>query len=213
MRDIIDVTILMDCSGSMQSIKTDMEGALEALIEEQKQYDDVVVSYYRFNSPGKFEEVFTNKSIKDVNKFELKPTGQTALIDAWCEAMDRTGARLSAINEADRPSKVLFVVITDGEENASREYTKQQLEEKVKTQEGTYNWKFLYLGANQVASDVAKGYGTKVARTMAYTANTDGMNAIRAFSVSALAAIRENAWAAEDASQSAVLKQETKKKK
>ena len=135
MKDYIDMVLLLDSSGSMQSIKADMEGAIANLLTEQKQFDDVVVSFYQFNSPDYYREEFVAKPIKNVDKITLNPDGNTALIDAWCMTIDRTGKRLAKMNEKDRPSNVLFVVITDGEENSSIEFTREQLEERIKRQE------------------------------------------------------------------------------
>ena len=106
MRNAIDLTILLDCSGSMELLRKDMEGSLKTVLEDQKQFNDVIVSYYRFHSAGHFEEVFTGNGFKDVSEIKLNPSGSTALIDAWCLAIDKTGQRLGAMNEADRPEKV-----------------------------------------------------------------------------------------------------------
>ena len=200
MRDCIDLTILMDCSGSMQSIRHDMEGALAKLIEDQKKFDDVVVSFYRFNNPEMYEEVFVGKLVRDVDKLELNPAGMTALIDAWCRTIDKTGERLAAIPESDRPSKVLFVVITDGEENSSREFTKAQFQERIKRQEEQYNWKFDYLGANQVASDVAHSYGVTNGRTMSYKPSASGVCKMLNALDCSLVMLRKGTYAPEDVS-------------
>ena len=201
MRNQIDLTILLDCSGSMANICSDMEGSLKTVLEDQKQFNDVVVSYYRFHSAGHFEEVFTGKPIKDVGEIKLNPNGSTALIDAWCLAIDKTGQRLGAMNEADRPEKVMFCVITDGEENDSKEYTEAQLKERIKTQEEQYNWKFLYLGANQVAQDTAMHYGAHRARTMTYDASAPGVaRASMAFACS-ISDFRCNNWVPGDVTQ------------
>jgi len=119
--------------------------------------------------------VFVGKPIQDVEKITLDPYGMTALIDAWCLTIDKTGQRLANMREEDRPSKVMFVVITDGEENDSEEFTHDQLKERIKTQEETYNWKFEYMGANQVSAQVAHNLGMRHGRTMTYDATSIGV--------------------------------------
>lgn len=200
MKNYIDMTLLLDSSGSMQSIKADMEGALANLLTEQKQFDDVVVSFYYFNSPGNYHEVFVAKPINDVDNIVFNPEGMTALIDAWCITIDKTGKRLAKMNEKDRPSKVLFVVITDGEENSSKEFTKKQLEERIKKQEEQYNWKFQYLGANQVASEVAYNYGMRRGRTSSYDSSSSGIKEMSYMMGDSFDMMRNNNWKAEDTS-------------
>ena len=198
MKDYIDMTLLLDTSGSMQSIKTDMEGAIAHLLTEQKQFDDVVVSFYKFNDPDRYYEVFVAKSIKDVDNIILNPHGSTALIDAWCMTIDITGKRLAKMDEKERPSKVLFVVITDGEENSSKKFTKELLEERIKRQEEQYNWKFQYLGANQIASEVAYNYGMRHGRTSSYESTSSSVRGMGRLMGDSLDMMRQNEWKSED---------------
>jgi len=213
MKDYIDMVLLLDSSGSMQSIKADMEGALVNLLTEQKQFNDVVVSFYQFNSPDCYQEVFVAKPIKDVDKITLNPSGMTALIDAWCMTIDRTGERLAKMEEKDRPSKVLFVVITDGHENSSQEFTKKQLEKRIKRQEDKYNWKFQYLGANQIASEVAYDYGMRKGRTSSYDHSSKGVQAMYSEMSNSFDMMRKSNWKAEDVSAVEPVPQTQKPKK
>jgi hypothetical protein len=79
------------------------------------------------------------------------PRGTTALLDAIGRTIDELGARLAAMPAADRPGKVIFVIITDGLENASREYTREQVFQRIRHQSDVYGWEFVYLGAKQDA--------------------------------------------------------------
>ena len=85
-----------------------------------------------------------------------------------------TGEKLSNMDEKDRPEKVLFIILTDGLENRSREYTADLISDKVKHQEEIYNWKFVYLGANQDAIKVGSGYGIGRGNTMSMASTTVG---------------------------------------
>jgi Mg-chelatase subunit ChlD len=193
MRDYCDITILLDSSGSMQAIVSDMEGALLKVLEEQKQHPGTKVSYYRFHSHDSYDEVFVNKSIGEIDEIKLDPQGMTALVDAWCRTIDKTGERLGNMPEQERPNKVIFIVITDGEENDSREFSESQLKDKIKKQEETYGWNFIYLGANQISKDTATKYGIRnLSRVSDYDASTSGVVRMSAFACSAIGSIRNS---------------------
>lgn len=86
-----------------------------------------------------------------VRKFKLVPRGSTALLDAVGRAINETGERLAKMPEAERPGLVVFVVMTDGLENSSREFTKSHIKQMIEHQQSVYKWQFTFLGANQDA--------------------------------------------------------------
>lgn len=92
----------------------------------------------------------------------------TPLLDAWGKAIKETGAKLAALKEEDRPEKVFFVVLTDGQELHSRVYRREQVMGMVKHQTDTYKWEFVYLGANQDAIAVGASYGTVMGSSLSY---------------------------------------------
>jgi hypothetical protein len=108
------------------------------------------------------------KKVKDLNKETYVPNGGTPLLDTIGETIVRTGRALLALPEALRPSKVLFVIITDGEENASRYYDLEKIKEMTTHQTDVYKWEFLYLGANQDAIKVGTAFGMKMTNSMSY---------------------------------------------
>ena len=79
------------------------------------------------------------------------PRGSTALLDAVGQAINETGARLAAVDESQRPGLVVFVIVTDGQENSSREFTREQIRTMVEHQQSAYKWQFTFLSANQDA--------------------------------------------------------------
>ncbi|MBL8814376.1 MAG: hypothetical protein JNM43_29680 [Planctomycetaceae bacterium] len=81
----------------------------------------------------------------------LKPRGSTALLDAVGRAIIETGARLRAMEESQRHGLVVFVIVTDGQENASREFSRDKIREMIDHQQSVYSWKFTFLAANQDA--------------------------------------------------------------
>ena len=104
------------------------------------------------------------------------PRGGTALIDAACLAIDATGNRLAAMPPAERPDKVLFIIVTDGLENASKFYTCQSLNIRISHQRAKYNWQFIFLGANQDVIAEATKYGIPIASAFSYQPTDDGIS-------------------------------------
>lgn len=103
----------------------------------------------------------------------------TPLHDAICKVIDNTGRWLGFIPEDERPEKVLFVIITDGLENASQNYNAKDVKERITRQTEQYKWQFVYLGANQDAILVGESLGISQDSSMTYTANN--VNTKRAF--------------------------------
>lgn len=161
------IAAVLDRSGSMQSIKHDTEGGFDAFIAEQrKQPGKAVVSLFQFDDH--FDTVYTMQSIQDVPALALKPRGMTALLDAVGNAITLTGEELASLKEDDRPGKVIFVIMTDGQENSSREWTYESVKKIVKQQTDDYQWEFIFLGANMDAVTVGGSMGFAASNSMSY---------------------------------------------
>ena len=188
-QNLTDINIVLDRSGSMTVIKNDMEGGLNAFLEEQKKVEgEATVSLYQFDH--EFEESFIAKDIKEVSKIVLEPRGTTALLDAMGRSILTTGRRLAAMKEEDRPSKVIMIIITDGGENASDEFTREKVFELIKQQEETYSWEFVFLGANQDAVGEAAKYGIAASKAMTFDYNKSGVDAVAASLSSSMTSYR-----------------------
>lgn len=148
--DLADITLVVDRSGSMQSIREDAEGGVNSFITGQvKQPGEARLTLVQFDT--EYEFVHRGVPVGQVPPYQLVPRGSTALLDAVGRAINETGARLAAMNEADRPGLVVFVVVTDGQENSSREFTRAAIREMIEHQQTHYSWQFTFLGANQDA--------------------------------------------------------------
>lgn len=170
-QDLTDITVVMDRSGSMASCRSDAEGGLNEFIEKQKAEPSAAVfSLVQFDT--EYEFVHRAVPLTDVGKCTLEPRGNTALLDAIGKAIVETGERLKAMPEDQRPGLVVFVIITDGQENSSTEYKKPQIKEMIERQQATYKWQFTYLGANQDAFAEARGMGISAAGSAGYTPRT-----------------------------------------
>ena len=159
--DYIHITMVIDKSGSMYQSRQDVVGGVQKIIDEQKSNKNgkCTISLYTFND--KVNEVFVGKDVNDVEDFKYSPDGMTAMNDGLGVAIDNTGKWLAAMNEEDRPGKVMVAVFTDGIENYSREYTLKQVQDKIKEQTEKYSWEFVYLGTDITTTKAADDLGFK----------------------------------------------------
>ncbi len=172
--NLTELIILLDRSGSMKRIKEDMEGGVDTFIEEQKKGPgDCRVSQYQFDND--FEVVYENKDIKEVPKCELIPRGGTALRDALGKVIGLVGQRLAHTPEEQRPNKVIVLTITDGQENASKEWSPSALHASITEQREKYKWEFAMLGANIDSFTVARSYGIDPKAAQNYEVSASGV--------------------------------------
>ena len=162
-----DLTMVLDRSGSMQSIKDDTIGGFDAFLSEQRRLSGrCMVSLVQFDN--EYEEVYTGRDITDAPGLTLVPRGSTAMLDAIGRAVNATGARLAALPEDQRPGTVIVGIMTDGLENASREFTYPTVKALIERQEQVYGWTFMYMGANQDAIEVGASLGVARDRALTY---------------------------------------------
>jgi Mg-chelatase subunit ChlD len=173
------IVALLDRTGSMADIKTDVEGAFDQFIKEQRELDagdEVSVTLYQFDHNGEDVDILTtvyaNKPLTEVASLTITPRGLTPLNDAIGQTIVRTGEQLARLPEDERPGKVIFVIMTDGQENKSREYSTQQVKQLIEQQRTTYSWEFHFLGVGIDAFAVAGNYG--IDRSQTFAATRDG---------------------------------------
>ena len=143
---LIHVCFIIDSSGSMMGSETDVIGGFKKTIEEQKAVKDgeCIVSLYDFASDVK--QVYLGKKLDEVDNIDYKVGGMTRLYDGIGTAVDEVGKWLSDMDESERPSKNLIVIITDGEEYSSTEYRLKDIKDRIKEQTEKYDWSFIFLG-------------------------------------------------------------------
>lgn len=165
--DYTHIEFVLDRSGSMLSIKGDIEGGFNAFIADQASHPGrCTVSLAQFDDL--YDVVYTGRDIGDVPPLNLQPRGTTAMLDAIGRSIVSLGARLAALPEDQRPGTVIVAVMTDGLENASKEYTYPAIKALITQQEQTYSWQFLYMGADQDAIEVGASMGISPARSLTY---------------------------------------------
>lgn len=168
------IAILVDRSASMQHLSGEMTQAIAGFIEGQKKLDGYcTVRLDQFDTV--FENVYKSTHVGETPNYTLIPRGSTALNDSFMRTLNEFGAELRAKPESERPGKVLVVVVTDGEENSSRDTTKAQVKAKVENQRNTYDWDFVYLGANQDAVLTGEEYGFKSGSSLTYAPTASGV--------------------------------------
>ena len=171
-----DITVLLDRSGSMASVQSDVEGGFARFLEDQRKLPgDCGLSLTQFDSEG-IDEVYVARPVAEAPPLRLKPRGMTPLLDAVGRTIGRAGTRLASMPEHRRPGRVLFVIITDGRENASREFSKDRIRELIERQRQVYQWEFIYLGANVDAFAEAGGLGIDAAYAAGFTASPAGVH-------------------------------------
>lgn len=162
MKDATHIAVLLDRSGSMESVKHETISGYNAFIKEQKTAgDNASLTLVQFDSAGidTLQEFTPIRDVPDLNADTFQPRGMTPLLDALGKTVENTGKSLAAMPDANRPDKIVFVVITDGQENASHSFTKSRIKDMIEHQSKVYNWQFVYLGANQDAFAEAGSMG------------------------------------------------------
>ena len=167
---LVEIVVVLDRSGSMQDIKDDTIGGYNSFLEEQKRVKDSRCKVTLVQFDNEYLPVYGSVDVQEVealNADTYVPRASTALFDAIGRTINETGARLAAMSDHERPGKVIFVIITDGYENSSREFTSNRVKSMIAEQETRYSWSFVFLGADQ-DSFQADGLGLGGGKFLSY---------------------------------------------
>lgn len=203
-KNFTSINVILDGSGSMAPLINDtINGYNKFLIDQKELPGDAILSLCIFNTDCRIvHDSLPLKGAPELNNKTYNTMGGTALLDAIGLTVDRVGDKLSAMKEEDRPEKVLFVIITDGEENSSHllkdggvaipskkfykndsiprshnlnlKYPLLKIKDMIDHQQFKYNWEFLYFGANVDAFAEGKSLGISRHNTMGYLADSAG---------------------------------------
>ena len=160
-KNLTELVFILDKSGSMAGLEADTIGGFNAMIERQKQADgEALVSTVLFSIQSTvIHDRVDLRKIEPLTRRQYFVGGCTALIDAIGGAIHHIGNVHKYAREEDRPEHTVFVITTDGMENASRTYTSDEVKAMVQRQKEKYGWEFLFLGANIDAVETAAHYG------------------------------------------------------
>lgn len=169
-QDLTEIICVIDASGSMMSYVHDTIGGFNSMLAEQKSLPGkAVMTVCLFSTSRRFlHEGVHIQNVSQLTEKEYVTGGMTALNDAVGATIDSVGHRLANTPEHERPAKVFFAIITDGQENSSREYTHKSVLDKIKHQTDAYNWKFIFLGAGPEAFRDAQRIGITGQNVMSY---------------------------------------------
>ena len=195
--DYTALALTIDRSGSMRPIAQVTQEALEEYLNGQSQLEGKLTVNTVF-----FDDTIEERAhLADASNVDLtiKPRGMTALYDAIGSTISSFGELLSNLPEDERPERVLVVIATDGAENSSKEYSREQVAEMIKHQQEVYSWKFVFIGANQDAVLTAERLNIARENSLTYAANTAGtrstISALDGFTASYRSAPRAGAGA------------------
>ena len=175
-KNLTEIVFILDRSGSMAGLEDDTIGGFNGMIEKQKQEQgDAYVSTILFDN---YSEVVHDRvdirNVPPMTRKEYYVRGCTALLDAVGKAIHHIGNVHKYAREEDRPEKTLFIITTDGMENASREYTYDRVRRMIEYEKEKYGWEFLFLGANIDATSEAARFGISEDRAANYHADREG---------------------------------------
>ena len=168
---LVDIVIVLDRSGSMAAVVDDTIGGFNTFVDGQKAAEgEARLTLTQFDT--EYEIVYERKEIGKVsplNGSSYVPRGGTALLDAIGRTISAVRGRLSSEDALERPFKVVFVIITDGHENSSREFDRSQIFEMIRQRQDEDGWEFLFLGANQDAIHEAGAIGISADKAAAWS--------------------------------------------
>lgn len=201
-KNLTEMVFILDRSGSMQDLTSDTIGGFNSMIENQKNEEgEAFVTTILFDDDYELLHDHVNiKDIKPITNKEYYARGMTALLDAVGKTINSIGNRLNNTPEDERPDKVIFVITTDGMENASKEFSKKTVKDMIEHQQSKYSWTFMFLGANMdaVSEAASLGINTNFART--YTASSLGTQSVYTSVSNAMSQARSLSFDSQDVS-------------
>ena len=179
-KNLTEIVFILDRSGSMAGLEDDTVGGFNAMIEKQKKEPgEAVVSTVLFDTERTvIHDRVDVQKIEPMTRRDYYVRGCTALLDAVGGAIHHIGNVHKYARDEDRPEKTLFVITTDGMENASCQYSYSRLKAMIQRQQEQYGWEFLFLGANIDAAKEANRFGISADRAANYHADSKGTNVI-----------------------------------
>ena len=177
-KDLTEMVFILDKSGSMSGLEADTIGGFNGMIEKQKKEEgEALVSVVLFSNESRviYDRVDLQK-VEPMTDKQYYVGGCTALIDAIGGAIHHIGNVHKYAREEDRPEHTVFVITTDGMENASHRYTSDEVKSMVRRQKEKYGWEFLFLGANIDAVETAAHFGISEDRAVTFHSDHIGQS-------------------------------------
>ncbi|MDD3925236.1 MAG: VWA domain-containing protein [bacterium] len=172
------ISIILDRTGSMEGIRDDIIGGFNAFLKEQKeQPGKATLTLVQFDTQDPYEIIHSFRPIAEIPELTRKtyvPRASTPLLDAMGRGINDLEGKLAAIKEEEQPSKVIAVVVTDGQENSSREFSREQVKSMIEKKQEQDNWQFVFLSADLDAINDAVYTGIRRGSTLAFDKTSRG---------------------------------------
>lgn len=176
-KGLTELVFILDKSGSMSGLETDTIGGYNSMLAKQLAVEGEcrITTVLFDNNYELLHDRIDIQAVNPITEKEYQIGGSTALLDAIGRTIHKIGnAQKHTANEY-RAEKVMFVIITDGEENSSREYSAQSIKQMIERQKISYGWEFIFLGANIDAVETAGCFGISADRAQNYHADSEGV--------------------------------------
>ena len=169
-KNCTELVFILDCSGSMQGLEKDTIGGFNAMLEKQRNGEgEVLVTTYLFDyNVDRIHDRLSIKDVRPMTEKEYSVGGCTALLDAVGIAIRHIAGIHHYARPEDVPAHTMFVITTDGMENASKHYSKAEVKRMVEHEKAKYGWEFIFLGANIDAVETAAGFGIGADRAASF---------------------------------------------
>ena len=177
---ITELVFILDRSGSMSGLEEDTIGGFNSMIKEQKEKDGTCyVTTVLFNEKNwTVHDRIPLTEVPEMTRADYRPSGCTALIDAIGDTIHHIGDIHKYARKEDVPANTLFMITTDGLENASHKYSSNEVKRLIEKQKEKYGWEFVFIGANIDAVETAKHFGIREDRAVNYHADSRGTNVV-----------------------------------
>lgn len=175
-KDSTELVFILDKSGSMSGLESDTIGGYNSMLAKQRTIEGEcrITTVLFDNNYELLHDRIDIKAVGSITEKEYQVGGSTALLDAIGKTIHKINNAQKHTAEDYRAAKVIFVIITDGEENSSREYTAEKIKAQIEQQKAKYGWEFIFLGANIDAVQTAGHFGITPDRAIDYLADSEG---------------------------------------
>lgn len=199
-KDLTELVFILDRSGSMSGLESDTIGGYNSLLEKQKKEPgEAIITTVLFDDRYELLHDRINlRGISSITDNEYNVRGSTALLDAIGKTISKIGNVQKHTAEEERAEHVMFVITTDGLENASREYGYEKIHQMIEHQKSKYGWEFIFLGANIDAIATAERFGIGKDRAVNYNADSEGTLLNYAVISDTVSCLRANYCVSED---------------
>ncbi len=192
-KGLTELVFILDKSGSMRGLEADTIGGYNSMLKKQQAVEgECCVTTVLFdNNYELLHDRIDIKAVTEITEKEYQVGGSTALLDAIGRTIHKIDSAQKHTADDYRAEKVMFAIITDGEENSSREYSAGKVKKQIEKQKSKYGWEFVFLGANIDSVQTAGRFGIAPDRAIDYLADSEGTNLNFKAMASAVATFRE----------------------